>query len=132
MDFVKNTLLPLAGLDTAGVSKYFQALAIKNKLNYARNEAARGLVNGTMSEPEAEKWLMNYCLMNEEGAKRSIRFIQKNRSYVINYNYGQDMVKHFIEQQGGTDDNTELRWKLFGKLLSNEVSPGDLQRKAGI
>jgi hypothetical protein len=41
--FAKNVLLPLPGLDTAGIDLYFKALAIKGKLNYARNEAARGI-----------------------------------------------------------------------------------------
>jgi hypothetical protein len=124
--FAKEVLLPLAGLDTTGIDLYFKALVIKGKLNYARNEVARGLINGTMTEKEALRWLMDYGLFNEESAAKSISFIRANRSYVINYNYGMDLVKNYIESKGGTEAASEKRWELFGQLLSNEVKPQDL------
>ncbi|MDN5285857.1 MAG: hypothetical protein JWR38_2131 [Mucilaginibacter sp.] len=127
--FAKNVLLPLAGLDTAGVELYFKALAIKGNLNYARNEAARGLINNTMSRDKARTYLTKYCLMNDETADKSLSFIKKYRSYVINYNYGQDLVKNYIERNGGTTKAPEKRWELFGKLLSNEVAPASLINK---
>ena len=127
--FTKNVLLPLAGLDTAGIDVYYKALAIKGELNYARNEAARGLLDGTMSQGKALSYLKKYCLMNEETAQKSISFIKKYRSYVINYNYGQDLVKNYIEQNGGTAKAPDKRWELFGKLLSNPVTPADLLKK---
>ena len=127
--FAKNVLLPLAGLDTAGIDVYFKALAIKGRLNYARNEAARGLINETMSESKARSYLKKYCLMNDETADKSISFIKKYRSYVINYNYGQDLVKDYIERNGGTAKDPAKRWELFGHLLSNPVNPANLVKK---
>jgi hypothetical protein len=121
--FAKEILLPLAGLDTAFISNYFKALAIRGKLNYARNEAARGIVNQTMNDQQALEWLIKYCLYNEETALKSISFIKKYRSYVINYNYGQDLVRNYIETKG-TD--TKKRWEVFGQLLSNPVLPEEL------
>jgi hypothetical protein len=125
-DFARKVLLPLAGLDTAGLDTYFRALDIRGKLNYVRNEVARGLLNGTMTEAEAIRWLMDYGLSNKETAVKSISFIKVNRSYVINYNYGQDLVKNYIESKGGTESNPDKRWELFGWLLSNEVMPAEL------
>ncbi|GGH03935.1 hypothetical protein GCM10007352_06850 [Mucilaginibacter phyllosphaerae] len=127
--FAKNVLLPLAGLDTAGIDLYFKALAIKGRLNYARNEAARGLINETMSESKARSYLKKYCLMNDETADKSISFIKKNRSYVINYNYGMDLIKGYMEHNGGTAKDPAKRWELFGQLLSNPVDPADLVKK---
>jgi hypothetical protein len=127
--FAKNVLLPLAGLDTAGINLYFKALAIKGTLNYARNEAARGLINKTMSRDKATAYLTKYCLMNDETAAKSISFIKKYRSYVINYNYGLDMVKNYIEKNGGTPKDPVKRWELFGRLLSNEVTTEELLKK---
>ncbi|MEI9810091.1 MAG: hypothetical protein WDO16_20715 [Bacteroidota bacterium] len=123
--FAKEVLLPLAGLDTTGITAYFNTLAIRDELNYARNEIGRGLLNGTMTEKEALRWLQEYGLMNEQGAIKSISFIRKNRSYVINYNYGKDLVKNYIRSQGG-NASVDEQWKLFGWLLSNEVSTEDL------
>lgn len=127
--FAKNVLLPLAGLDTAGIDLYFRALTIKGSLNYARNEAARGLINNTMSRDKATSYLTKYCLMNDETASKSISFIKKYRSYVINYNYGLDMVKNYIEKNGGTAKAPQKRWELFGKLLSQEVTTEELLKK---
>lgn len=124
--FSRNTLIPLAGTDTSGVEKYFNAIAVKSQLNYARNEVARGLLDGTMSETEALRWLTDYCLMSKELAAKSISFIRKNRSYVICYNYGQDLVKNYIEAKGGTESSPDKRWEMFGWLLSNPVTPLDL------
>jgi hypothetical protein len=124
--FAKEVLLPLAGLDTTGTDLYFKALEIKGALNYARNEVARGLLDGTMTEEEAMRWLMQYGFNNRETAAKSIGFIRKYRSYVINYNYGKDLVKNNIESNGGTAANPARRWELFGQLLSNQVTPAAL------
>ena len=124
--FAKQSLVPLAGLDTAQVDLYFETLSIKSQLNYARNEAARGLLNGTIDEKEALRWLSEYALMSNELANKSISFIRKNRSYVICYNYGQDLVRNYIEAKGGIASAPDKRWQLFGWLLSNPVTPVDL------
>jgi len=124
VNLAKNVLLPLAGLDTAGISLYFKAMELKEELNFARNEVGRGLLNKTMTEPEALYWLQQFSLANEETARKSISFIRANRSYIINYNYGKQLVKEYIEKKATTDDK---RWELFGWLLSNEVKPSDLK-----
>ena len=124
--FAKQSLVPLAGLDTAQLDLYFETLSIKSQLNYARNEAARGLLNGTIDEKEALRWLTEYALMSNETAHKSISFIRKNRTYVICYNYGQDLVRNYIEAKGGIASAPDKRWELFGWLLSNPVTPVDL------
>ncbi|MCW3466120.1 hypothetical protein [Chitinophaga nivalis] len=123
--FTKNVLLPLAGLDTTGIDTYFQALAIKGQLNYARNEVGRGLLNGSMSDTTATQWLLNYTLLNQEAAAKGLQFIKKNRSYVINYNYGQDLIRNYI---AAAEKGNQLsdRWESFGRLLTNEITPTDL------
>lgn len=123
--YAREVLLPLAGLDTTGIDLYFKTLAVKGQMSYARNEVGRGLLSGAMTEAKAMQWLMNYALMNEETAAKSISFIQQNRSYVINYSYGMELVKNYIER--GTND-TGKSWQLFGWLLSNEVRVGDLEK----
>ena len=124
--FAKEVLLPLAGLDTTGLDIYFESLELKSALAFVRNEVARGLINKTMDEKEAMRWLMEYGLANEETAAKSISFIKKYRGYVINYNYGQQLVREYIESKGGTAGAPEKRWELFGKLLSNEITTAEL------
>lgn len=128
-DFARNVLLPLAGLDTTGIDLYFNMLKLKGALNFVRNEVGRGLINKTMSEKEALRWLMEYGLSNEETALKSISFIKKYGSYVINYNYGLELVKDYIESNGGVSTNPAKRWELFGNLLSNQVRAAELSGK---
>ncbi|NLR66941.1 hypothetical protein HGH92_21715 [Chitinophaga varians] len=123
--YTKNVLLPLAGLDTTGITTYFKALDIKGRLNYARNEVARGMLNGTMNDSTAVQWLLNYTLLNQEAAEKGLQFIRKNRSYVINYNYGQELIKNYIDAKSPAGQ-PEKRWEAFGYLLSNQITPADL------
>ncbi|MET7254347.1 hypothetical protein [Dyadobacter fermentans] len=125
-EFCKTVLIPLAGLDTTMANAYFEALAVRSALNYARNEVARGLLDHGMSEQEAKRWLTDYCLLPEKGASDYLRFIRKYRSYVINYNYGQDIIRKHMEARGGTAAAPDKRWKIFETLLSNENKAGDL------
>ncbi|MEP6645630.1 MAG: hypothetical protein ABJC12_00955 [Saprospiraceae bacterium] len=126
--FARDILLPIAGLDTAGITVYIKAIEIKGQLNYARNEAARGIINKTMTEEEALRWLKEYALFNDETAAKSINFIKVNRSYVINYNYGQDLVRGYVESRIKNDPTPENRWKVFGELMSHEVRISDLKK----
>lgn len=128
MKYTRDVLLPLAHIDTTGINFYFRALKLKGKLNYARNEVARGIINGSMTEAEAMRWLKEYNMFSDEAAAKSISFIKKYRSYVINYNYGLDLVKNYIESKGGTAENGDKRWELFRYLLSNPVTTEDLQK----
>jgi len=124
--FAKNVLLPLAGLDTTGITLYFRALEAKSKLNYIRNEVGRQMLGGTMNEEEALRWLEEYGLYNHETALKGISFIKANRSYVINYNYGMDLVRAYVEKKLNGSSDPEMKWKVFGDLLSNEVRLKDL------
>ena len=124
--FTKSKLLPLAGLDSAKLDLYYKVVAIKVQINYARNEVARGLINGSMSDSAAINWLTQYALMSAPTAAKSLGFIRKYRSYVICYNYGQDLVKNFVEHNDGLVTVPAKRWQVFGWLLSNPVTPTDL------
>ena len=122
--FARDVLLPLAGLDTTGIALYFKALDTKGVLNYVRNDVGRGLLSGSMTEEESMRWLQEYGMYNKETAAKSISFIRTYRSYVINYNYGLDLVKAYVENHGGADP--EQRWKVFETLLNRQVRIGSL------
>lgn len=116
--FATEVLMPLAGLDTVGASVYFEYIDIREQLNYARNEAARGMINGTMTEAEIDHWLEDFALTTT-----SRPFIKQNRTYIVNYNYGKDMVKAYIESQSESLDD---RWKPLGVLLSSPVTSKEM------
>jgi len=125
--FEKEVLFPLAGLDSSKADLYYKINELTTKLDYAGNEVARNYLNKIISKDEAIILQMKYQLMSKERAVQSIRFIDTYRSYVINYNLGQDMVKNYINRKRGTENNLELRWKLFQELLSTPQVPSNLK-----
>lgn len=127
IQFEKNILFPLAGLDTAQVDRYYEVLELAGKLSYAGNEAARGYLNGTMTKTQTVEWLMKYALFDSARAEQRIRFIDKYRSYVINYNLGQDLVKKYVEKKAGKKPSEEKRWKIFEALISSPRLPSGLR-----
>ncbi|MCB0833844.1 MAG: hypothetical protein KDC45_10315, partial [Bacteroidetes bacterium] len=125
--FEKEVLFPLAGLDSSKADEYYQVLAVTAKLNYAGNEAARGYLNGTMSKEDAIAWLQKYSLSSKERAEQRIRFIDKYRSYVINYNWGLDLVRNYVDKQ--SDGEEAKRWQVLEELLSRPFVPSELVQK---
>ena len=124
--FEGATLFPLAGLDPAETERYYDVHRLTGVLNYAHNEAARGYLNGTMSRSQAEEWLVTYALKSAGRAAQRVRFIDVYRSYVINYNLGQDLVRQYIEGRGGTSDTPSRRWEEFRALISSPRLPSGL------
>lgn len=123
-EFEKTVLYPLAGLDPAKADAYYDYLELRRQLSYARNEAARDYLDGTITREQAADWIRRYSLFSEEEAQQSVDFIEKYRGYVINYNLGRDIVQSYIEGEAGGDQ--ERRWELFEKLLAEPVAIGDI------
>jgi hypothetical protein len=125
MKFEKEVLFPAAGIDASRADEYYAVQDLMKQLDYAANEAARRLINGEIDEDAAVKWLQKYAVMAPARAQQRVKFIQRYRSYVINYNLGEDMVRSYIDKRSGTDP--EKRWSEFGKLLSSPRLPSGLR-----
>ena len=124
--FERDVLYPLAGLDPALAERHERVRKLQKGLAYAGNEAARRYLDGEITGPQAVEWLMRYALSPRPRAEQRVRFFDAYRSYVINYNLGEDMVRHWVEAQGGTAENPERRWQVFEELLASPRLPGDL------
>ena len=127
LEFEKKVLWPAAGIDPSRVEEFYAVQDLVKQLNYATNEVARRYVNGEIDAGAGATWLQTYALMDEKRAKQGTRFIEKYRSYVINYNLGEDMVRTYIEKRGGTADQPEKRWLEFEQLLASPRLPGDIR-----
>src|SRR5262245_46187658 len=127
MKFEKEVLFPAAGIDSKRADEYYAVQDLMKQLDYAANEAARRLVNGEIDDKAAIQWLQKYAVMEPARAQQRVKFIQRYRSYVINYNLGEEMVRRYIEKRSGTDP--EKRWSEFAKLLSSPRLPSGLQEK---
>ncbi|BCS33418.1 hypothetical protein TBR22_A26450 [Luteitalea sp. TBR-22] len=124
--FEREVLFPLAGLDPAQAARYHEVQRLARRLSYAGNEAARRYLDGTMTREQAVAWLQRYALMGHERAEQRIRFFDTYRSYVINYNLGQDLVEGYVTAQGGGADDPARRWNVFLDLLRQPRLPSAL------
>ena len=129
IEFEKEFLFPLAGIDVNKADLFYKIQDLKDKLNYARNETARAYLNGNLSRENAIKQIEIFSLFTPEKAEQSVKFIEANRSYVINYNLGKDLVAKQVELLGGSNDNPEKRWEIFKELLSNPYSASSLKKE---
>jgi hypothetical protein len=128
-DFERKVLFALAGLDTSLVERYEAMLKLTERLTCARNEAARRYLNGQIDRAAAAAWLVQYAATPPARAEKQVRFIEQYRSYVINYSLGKDLVRRYIEGNGGSGVNPEVRWREFARLLSSPRLPSGLAVK---
>ena len=98
-----------------------------DRLSYAGNEAARRYLNGDIDRDAAVAWLVQFAMMPRDRALQRTKFFDQYRSYVINYNHGKDLVRAYVERQGGTADRPDVRWAEFGKLLASPRLPSELR-----
>lgn len=123
--FEKEALFPLAGLDPARADLYYQVVETMEQLDHAGNEAARRYLDGEIDRAAAVEWLARYRLMPRPRAEKYVDFIERYRSYVINYNLGEDLVRQYIESKAGSD--LQRRWEVFTALISSPRLPSGLQ-----
>ncbi len=127
IEFEKEVLFPIAGLNPQNADEYYKILELINHLDCALSEAAQNYLDGKWTREETICWLQRYRLAPKERAEQNLKFFEKYGSYVINYNLGSDIVENYIVKNGGTDDNEELRWKIFEKIISTPQTPSNLQ-----
>jgi hypothetical protein len=122
--FERDSLFPLARLDTSLAAPNAKVREIMERLNYARNEVARGYLDGKLDADAARRMMQRYWLIAPDAAAKTVRFIDTYRSYVINYNLGRDLVADWVRRAAG--DSEDARWQAFGALLSAPHLPRDL------
>ena len=126
MQYEQQVIFPAAGLDPALAPQYYKIRDLVQNLGYSGNEAARHFLNGDWTREQAVQWIQKYSLSSRERAEKRLEFIKKYRSYVINYNLGQDMVKAYIESRSKDDDT---RWKELAKMLGSPILPSGIALK---
>ena len=124
--FERDTLYPLAGLDPATAARYTQVQRAVDRLSYAGNEAARRYLDGGIDRDAAARWLQQWAMMPADRALQRTKFFDQYRSYVINYNLGEDLVRAWVESRGGTPNRPDVRWREFTALLSSPRVPSEL------
>lgn len=124
IEFEKRALFPLAGLEAADAERYYALKELLDRLSYAENEAARDYLDGRIDREAAVQWLVDYTLVSPARARQRVDFIDTYRSYIINYNVGQDLVRDYVERGAATPAE---QWQRFEAMLASPMLPSDLQ-----
>jgi hypothetical protein len=122
--FERVAIYPLAGLDPALAERVARLGELSKKLARAQNTIAQLYLDGAFDRAGALAALQKYRLSSPPRAEQSLKFIEQYRSYVINYNLGQDLVRAHVERVGAGDP--AARWKAFEALISEPTLPSDL------
>ena len=122
--FETEVLYPMAGLDTVEAEKFNRMLELEGKLSHATNDIARRYLDGELTKDEAVPLIQKYYLQSYEKSEQRLRFMEKYRGYVINYNIGQDIVRDYVANAGNTPD---AQWNAFRDMLTIPLTPSDMQ-----
>jgi hypothetical protein len=121
--FERDILYPMAGLDPKSAQAFWQMQQMTEALSGARLTIAKMYLDGEITRSQALDLTQKYLLLSPARAEQSVKFTDHYRSYVINYGWGKDLVRAYIER--GNPDATE-RWLRMEKILSEPTVPADL------
>jgi hypothetical protein len=130
--FMKSTLFPLAGLDPGRYDRYAAVGAALDSLELSGIENARRYLDRRIPRAEAVRNQMRFGLYDSTRAERRIRFVERYRSYIVNYGLGKRAVLSWMEANGaGRSAPADVRWRRFITLLSAPPLPSDLGSRPG-
>lgn len=128
LEFEREVLYPLAGLDPSRAARYAEIDSLSRKLSAARVDAARMYLSGEADVEKTVRFLTRWALLEPERAKKLVSFFDAYGTYIVNYYAGQDLVRDYVEKMGGTPGRPDRRWEVFGRLLTEPFVPSDLRR----
>jgi hypothetical protein len=126
LEFARE-LFQIAGLDIKQAANYLQVVDAAKALAPATIEAARRYVDGQLDDDSLVAWLQRYTLASPARATQRLAFIKRYRSYIINYSYGEELVRDFVEREGDKTPGSAKQWQAFSQLLTTPRTPTTLQ-----
>jgi hypothetical protein len=124
IDFIRSEITGKYNYSYQELKKYFDLLDILSKLDEVQITIARDLIDNKISNETALIYIQKYGLESERSSYRRLDFINRYRSYIINYTAGKKLVASYIENKAGTD--LKKRWKVYKEILENPYLPPDL------
>ena len=121
-DFLRETIMPIAGIETADLEKNDKLRALREDMRYAGIEAGRNYLDGNWDREQTEAWLTEYALAPPEQIDAWFGFTERYRAYQINYVLGEDLVAGFVSREN-PDGDAEGDWEALATLLSYPPTP---------
>lgn len=127
--FEAEVLYPLAGLDPGKAAAFDALRKATAELDGALLKISQMHLDGEITREEAITLIQKYKLVPRDAAEQSLEFDRQYRSYVINYSVGEDLVRSYVDREGGSDP--DARWRAYEHILSTPMLPADLSGRAG-
>jgi hypothetical protein len=124
---LERELFDLAGFDRGDVETYDRVVRAARALDPAALEAARRYLDGRMDAESTVNWLQLYGLTSPERARQRVEFFDRYRSYIVNYSYGEALVRRYIAARSGDAAGSAAQWRAFSRLISTPRVPAGLQ-----
>lgn len=116
-------LFKAAGLTTSEAARYLEIVTAANALKPAGIEAARRYLDSKASHDETIAWMQRFLLYTPERAAQRLKFIEKYRAYIVNYSWGEELVRGYIERNGNARAGSPEQWQQFFQLISLPRTP---------
>ena len=126
LQFERDVLYPLAGLDPATADEYHALSAATAELEGASRTITAMYLDGEIGRARAIELLQRYELSAPANAAKSLEFADHYRSYIINYSSGLEVVRNYANRVGGDDQNA--RWEAYESILTQPTLPSDLMQ----
>jgi hypothetical protein len=123
--FERDVLSPIAGLDTSQTERRVALEEAAERLLLARIGIARDYLDGAITRERAVELQRRYGLVTPERAEQLIVFTETYRGYVVNYGYGFELTRGYLDRVAGDDPNA--RWAAFERLISTPAVVADLE-----
>lgn len=119
-------LFQITGFNPADVERYDAIVQASRGLGHAGLEAARRYRDGEMDRRTTEQWLQRYTLASPARARQRVDFFDRYGAYVINYSYGEEIVRRWVARSSGSAEPDQWQWRVFRELLSTPRTPNRL------
>ena len=120
-DWLREELLPCAGLKDMDAKRIVAKLLAMDKLSYLSGNAAFMLHDQNVNVDEISAYIQKYGLYSEKEARRTINFISNPlyRSYIFTYFVGYDLLHQLFAKVD--------REIYFKRLLEEPVTPSQIR-----
>lgn len=118
-----EALFRLAGLDAGEAGRYLEITALARELAPAGIEAARRYLDGAANAEQTQAWLQRTTLASPERARQRLAFFERYRAYIVNYSWGETLVRRHVEASRGGAAGSPAAWQAYLELLTAPCTP---------
>ena len=129
IEFERDELFPLAGLDQAEADRHVRVGRLVDRLHGVQGDIARRYLDGVLDFPRASAALERDALM--PSADATLKFLNRFRTYAATYAAGRDALSRRLDARSTGDDDGTGRWRAYINVVTDpsQIVPPEPARK---